>query len=351
MKTIAVPASRHYEVLVGQGLLAQAGERIRAMCAGSACAIVTDDTVDALYGAQVEQSLRAVGYRVVKYVFAHGEQSKNAETYVGLLNFLARNQLTRSDVLVALGGGVPGDLGGFAAATYLRGIAFVQLPTTLLAAVDSSVGGKTAIDLDAGKNLAGAFYQPWLVLCDTDTLNTLPEDIFLAGCAEVIKYGALGDEALFARLEASGPAFDREAVIACCVGHKRDIVAADEFDNGCRQLLNFGHTLGHAVEACSSFTVSHGQAVAIGMAVVTRACAAQGLCAPADAARLEALLRQFHLPVQTSYSVEELYPVMLSDKKRRSDTVNLIVPERIGKCVLRPFATDALPAFMKAGLA
>ena len=351
MKTIAVSASRHYEVLVAPGLLAEAGARIRPLCPGKTCAIVTDDTVDALYGTTLEQSLRAADYQVVKYVFPHGEQSKNTATYVDILNFLARNQLTRSDTLVALGGGVPGDMGGFAAATYLRGIAFVQIPTTLLAAVDSSVGGKTAIDLEAGKNLAGAFYQPWLVLCDTDTLQTLPEDIFTAGCAEVIKYGALGDEALFAGLEQSGKAFDREHIIACCVAHKRDIVAADEFDNGCRQLLNFGHTLGHAVEACSNFSLAHGQAVAIGMAVITRACVAHGLCAPQCAVRLEKLLQQFDLPVRTDFTVEQLYPVMLSDKKRRSDTVNLIIPETIGRCVVRPFRTDELPEFMKAGLA
>lgn len=351
MITIPVSASRSYEVLVGSDLLAQSGTRIRQVCKGAACAIITDDTVDALYGARVEQSLRAAGYRTIKYAFPHGETSKNINTYGEILNFLAKNQITRSDVLVALGGGVPGDMGGFAAATYLRGIAFVQIPTTLLAAVDSSVGGKTAIDLSVGKNLAGAFYQPWLVLCDTNTLSTLPHDVFTAGCAEVIKYGILGDAALFAELERDGLGFDRESVIARCVRHKRDIVAQDEYDNGSRQLLNLGHTLGHAVEACSNFTISHGQAVAIGMAVIARACADAGICDAACSARIDALLTQFELPVRTDFTATQLQPAMLADKKRRSDTVRLILPECIGRCSIRPFPVEELPQFMQAGLA
>ena len=187
-----------------------------------------------------------------------------------LLNFLAENKLTRSDALIALGGGVVGDLTGFAAATYLRGIDYIQIPTTLLAAVDSSVGGKTAIDLPSGKNLVGAFYQPKLVLCDTDTLNTLPEDIFRDGCAEVIKYGVLYDAELFAHLDESGLSFDREAVIARCVELKRDVVAEDEFDRGKRQKLNLGHTIGHGIEACSGYGISHGKAVAMGMTIITK---------------------------------------------------------------------------------
>lgn len=249
MKKIEVTASRNYTVHIGSGILPELGPLLRAQVPGERVCIVTDDTVQALYGAQAEASLTQAGFAVCTFAFPHGEQSKCAATYLKLLNFLAEQHLTRTDAIVALGGGVPGDLAGFAAATYLRGIAFAQVPTTLLAAVDSSVGGKTAIDLDAGKNLAGAFWQPCLVLCDYDTLQTLPEEIFADGCAEVIKYGVLGDEALFAHLEQYGLAFDRERVITRCVEMKRDVVAADEFDNGQRQLLNLGHTLGHAVEA------------------------------------------------------------------------------------------------------
>ena len=201
MITVSIRASKHYDVCIQRGLLPQVGEYIRNVAGGMTAAIVTDDTVDALYGEVLRESLQAQGYRVVKFVIPHGESSKNAANYIALLNYLAEQSVTRTDCIVALGGGVPGDLAGFTAATYLRGVSFVQIPTTLLAMVDSSVGGKTAIDLDAGKNLAGAFYQPDLVLCDTDVLQSLPADVFADGCAEVIKYGIILDEELIDRLK------------------------------------------------------------------------------------------------------------------------------------------------------
>ncbi len=261
-----------------------------------------------------------------------------------LLNFLARNKLTRTDLIVALGGGVVGDLAGFAAASYLRGIRFIQVPTTLLAAVDSSVGGKTAIDLPAGKNLAGAFCQPSLVLCDTDTLNSLPPDIFRDGCAEVIKYGVLYDPALFAHLEEKGLAFDREAVITRCVEWKRDVVMEDEFDTGARMKLNLGHTIGHGVEARSHFGISHGKAVAIGMAIVSRA----SHCS--DNGKILGILHKFGLPVSTQYTAEDLYTYTLSDKKRTGGTVNLILPRSIGRCDIVPTPVENLKSFIQAGL-
>lgn len=350
MKTIHVNASRSYDVMVGSGLLTGAGEAIRGCSPGGVCAIVTDDTVDALYGATLEESLRAAGVKTVKYVFFHGEQGKNAQNYVELLELLAENQLTRADSIVALGGGVPGDLAGFAAATYLRGIAFVQLPTTLLAAVDSSVGGKTAIDLNAGKNLAGAFYQPNAVLCDVDTLATLPDAQFRAGCAEVIKYAILQDEELFKDLMISGTAFPREAVIARCVAHKRDIVAMDEFDRGCRQLLNLGHTVGHAIEALSDFEICHGDAVAMGMGVIARASAANGLCSPECARAVDDVLARFDLPANSPFDAEALKEAMLSDKKRRGDRIALVVPREIGRCSLHTIGASELTGFVKAGI-
>jgi 3-dehydroquinate synthase len=247
-------------------------------------------------------------------------------------------------MIVALGGGVVGDLAGFAAATYLRGIRFIQVPTTLLAAVDSSVGGKTAIDLSAGKNLAGAFYQPSLVLCDTDTLNTLPEDIFRDGCAEVIKYGILYDEPFFSYLENAGLGFDREAVIARCVELKRDVVAKDEFDTGERMKLNLGHTIGHGVEARSNFALSHGKSVAIGMAIVARA----SHCP--DTQRILQCLEKFGLPTTTDYPPEDIYTYTLSDKKRSGGTVKLILPRSIGCCEIVPTPVDNILSFIKAGL-
>ncbi len=350
MKTIHVNASRSYDVTVGSGILADAGEVIRSYCPGGMCAIVTDDMVDALYGDRLEESLRAAGLKTVKYVFFHGEQGKNAQNYVELLEFLAENQLTRADAIVALGGGVPGDLAGFAAATYLRGIAFVQIPTTLLAAVDSSVGGKTAIDLNAGKNLAGAFYQPNAVLCDVDTLATLPDAQFRAGCAEVIKYAILQDEEFFNTLMISGTAFHREAVIARCVAHKRDIVAADEFDRGCRQLLNLGHTVGHAIETLSNFEICHGDAIAMGMGVIARASAANGLCSMDCARAVEDILARFDLLSNSPFDAEALKEAMLSDKKRRGDSITLVVLREIGQCALHTIAASELMDFVKAGI-
>ena len=350
MREVQVNASGSYQVLIGSGLLPQIGPMLRTLVPGSSVVIVTDDTVQALYEVTVRQSLESVGMQTATFVIPHGEQSKCAASYIKLLNFLAEHRLTRSDAIVALGGGVVGDLAGFAAATYLRGIAFAQVPTTLLAAVDSSVGGKTAIDLDTGKNLAGAFWQPCLVLCDYDTLNTLSADIFADGCAEVIKYGVLGDEALFAHLEAHGLDFDRETVITRCVEMKRDIVMEDEFDNGQRQLLNLGHTLGHAVEACSDYQLSHGKAVAIGMASVARAAAFGGICPEDCARRIEAILRQFTLPTRTDVPIGELAQVMMADKKRRSSSIRVVLPERIGVCRLEQIPVASLESFMKAGL-
>lgn len=344
MTTVTVNASKQYDIKIGSGLLSTLGAEAAALGKAAKAAIVSDSNVFPLYGSSAEDSLKNAGFSVVSYVFPAGEESKNGENYLNLLNFLAENQLTRSDIIVALGGGVVGDLAGFAAATFLRGIRFIQVPTTLLAAVDSSVGGKTAIDLPAGKNLAGAFCQPSLVLCDTETLNSLPEDIFRDGCAEVIKYGVLYDEAFFNSLCETGLAFDREAVIARCVELKRDVVMEDEFDTGARMKLNLGHTIGHGVERCSNFSLSHGKSVAIGMAIVTRA----SKCP--DAERIIGCLKQFGLPTSTDFSAELLYQCALSDKKRSGGTVNLILPKRIGDCAIVPTPVNELQSFIEAGL-
>ena len=350
MKTITVSASRTYDIRIGPGLLTTLGEAVRGLGKVEKVFLVSDTQVYPVYGGAAEASLKAAGYSVSSFVFPAGEESKNGETFLKLLNALAQAGLSRSDLLVALGGGVVGDLAGFAAACYLRGIRFVQIPTTLLAAVDSSVGGKTAIDLPAGKNLAGAFYQPSLVLCDLDALGTLPEDIFRDGCAEVIKYGVLYDPELFSQLETSGLDFDREAVIARCVALKRDVVMEDEKDTGSRMKLNLGHTFGHAVEAHSRFTLSHGKSVAIGLAIIARASASMGICSEADAARIVSVLKAFGLPVQTQYTAEALLPYLLSDKKRSGGTVNLILPEAIGRCVVSPTPVSQLQSILQAGL-
>ena len=350
MKTIKVNASRDYDVIIGSGIMHNIGCHVRELTKAHKVCIVSDSNVFPIYGNTVASSLTDVGLSVCEYVFSAGEESKNGSNYLNLLNILAENQLTRSDCIVALGGGVVGDLAGFAAATYLRGIPFVQVPTSLLAMVDSSVGGKTAIDLPAGKNLCGAFYQPSLVLCDIDALNTLPDDVFRDGCAEVIKYGVLFDPDLFAHLTENGIDFDREAVIARCVELKRDVVAQDEFDTGLRMKLNLGHTIGHGIEAGSNFAVTHGKAVAMGMAIVARSAVKNGYCDDKTAVQIEDVLRQYGLPVNTDFTADKLFGAALSDKKRSGGTVNLIIPRMIGQCDIVPTPVSELESFIEAGL-
>lgn len=349
MKTVHIDASRSYDVRIGRGLLDDCGRQIAERVRCASAAVVADDTVYALYGERVCASLEAAGIRTVCYVFPHGEKSKNLLEYAKILNFLAENRVTRADALIALGGGVTGDLGGFAAATYLRGIPFVQLPTTLLAAVDSSVGGKTAVDLPAGKNLAGAFYQPELVLCDLDTLDSLPREIFLDGCAEVIKYAVLGSRELFALLADIPSGKGLEEVTARCVEMKRDFIQSDELDRGARQMLNLGHTFGHAVEASSRFTLSHGKSVAIGMAMILRAACSRGLCSAETRDAVIALLQRYGLPTECPYPADMLLGALSADKKIFGTRLNLVVPTDIGACRLLPVGVDELSGWLRDG--
>lgn len=351
MKTVTVNASKKYDILIAEGLMEKAGEHIRGIAPNSEkAAVITDDSVAPLYAGKLEKSLIDAGFSVCRFTLPHGEASKNAENYIKILNFLAENQITRTDLVVALGGGVVGDISGFASATFLRGVKYIQIPTTLLAMVDSSVGGKTAIDLETGKNLAGAFYQPSLVLCDLTALETLPVEIFTDGCAEVLKYGVLGDRELFDHLIDKGREFDREYVVTRCVEMKRDYVCEDEFDTGIRRELNLGHTVGHAVEKCSNFTVSHGSAVAIGMTIIAKASAEKGICDISCAEEIEKGLKILGLPTKTDFTADELLPAMLSDKKRTGGTVSFIVPKLIGKCEVYPMPVSDISDFVKAGL-
>lgn len=344
MRIVTVNASKSYDIKIGSGLLRSIGTDVQCLGKVQKVCIISESTVYPLYGGTVRSSLEQAGFDVYPFVFPAGEEQKTAATYLDAVNFLAERKLTRTDLVVALGGGVTGDLAGFVSATYLRGIRFLQVPTTLLAAVDSSVGGKTAIDLPAGKNLVGAFCQPSLVICDTDTLSSLPVEVFQDGCAEVIKYGILYDPKLFAQLEVQGLSFDREAVITRCVELKRDVVMEDEFDTGARMKLNLGHTIGHGVEARSQFALSHGKSVAIGMAIVARA----SDCPDAD--RILRLLKQFGLPTTIGYPVDDILAYTLSDKKRSGNLVNLIIPKGIGECCIVPTPVENLRSFIMAGL-
>ncbi len=347
MERIEVRASRQYDILVEPGLLDRVGEHCARVLRGKRVLLLTDETVGALYLDRVRRSLASSGFEVTPYTVAVGENSKSTATYVEVVSFLAANHFTRSDTIVALGGGVVGDLGGFCAATYLRGIAFVQIPTTLLACVDSSVGGKTAVNLPEGKNLLGAFYQPWVVLCDPDTLNTLPPEVYADGMAEVIKYGMIRDRALFEALERGG--WSNTEIICRCVTIKRDIVEQDERDNGCRQLLNFGHTVGHAVEKCSRFAVAHGSSVAIGMAVLARAMVKRGVSCAEDRDRLLVLLEKNGLPTTCGFDPLALYEAALSDKKRDGKMVALITVPSIGDGQIETIAVEELARYIEMG--
>lgn len=350
MKTVEVRASRPYEIKIGSGLLADIGKEIRETCPGAqTVVVVTDHKVGEHYLQTVLALLEVGGFASMYFSFPKGEQSKNGEMYLSLLEFLGRHQVGRKDVLLALGGGVVGDLTGFAAATYLRGVSYIQVPTTLLSSVDSSVGGKTAIDLQAGKNLVGAFHQPSLVLCDIGTLETLPRDVFYDGCAEVIKYGMIGSESLLKRLETTSIHERVEETIMECVCMKRDIVERDEFDTGERQLLNLGHTIGHSVEALHAYSLSHGKAVAIGMSIITRAAVRKQYCPAVCMEQLQSLLSCYHLPGETEYSSLELYKGALKDKKRQGDKITLVVPTGLGKSELFAIPVTELLSWIEMG--
>ena len=316
VQTIEVHTAPAYEVTIGAGLLRECGARLKAVLGGCRIAVVADSNVAPLYLETVCASLRDAGFAVCSYVFPAGEAHKNFTTLSAILEFLAESQLTRTDCVAALGGGVTGDMAGFAAASYLRGIRYVQLPTTLLSAVDSSVGGKTAIDLAAGKNLAGAFLQPAAVLCDTDCLRSLPAAVFADGAAEAIKTGVLSGETLFSLFE-DGTLTDAPAeIIARCIRYKAGVVERDEKERGERRKLNLGHTVGHAIEKCSGYAIPHGHAVAAGLAVMARASERLGWAEPGVSARIAACLEKNGLPTGTDYPAEALAKAALADKKR-----------------------------------
>ncbi len=350
MNTVHVETSKKYDVIIGRDLLDRAGEYISKLIKPSKALIITDDNVAPLYLGRLEASLKASGFECESFVIPHGEASKSAENLIKILNFAAEKRLTRSDLFIALGGGVVGDLAGFAAAVYLRGVKLVQIPTTLLSAVDSSVGGKTAIDLDAGKNLAGAFYQPSLVLCDYTTLDTLSDEVFTDGTGEVIKYALLGNTELFDHLLENGKSFDTEYVITECVKMKRDIVCADEFDTGRRMILNLGHTVGHAIEAANGYTLSHGKCVAAGMAIITLAALEDGICDKYTYGKIIEILEKFELPTSTELGFDTLFKIMTADKKIMDGGITLTIPTRLGECILKKMTLDDFKTFIKAGL-
>ncbi|MBR3836182.1 MAG: 3-dehydroquinate synthase [Clostridia bacterium] len=332
MNIVKVNASKKYDVIIGSKTASLLPEKINELFGNVKVCIVTDDTVAGLHLDSLKNELNRNHIINEAFVFPHGENSKCPEVLFELLEFLATKHFSRKDVIVALGGGVTGDLTGLAAALYMRGMHLVQMPTTLLAMVDSSVGGKTAVNLKAGKNLAGVFNQPELVLCDTDMLSTLPAEYFAEGMAEVIKYGVIADKELFDVVKNGSIEENLEAIITRCVAIKRDVVGEDEFDTGKRQLLNFGHTLAHSIEKESNFTISHGNAVAMGMVIISEIAWKNGMSVERCQDEIVDALLENNLPIACPYKNSELYYATENDKKSASGRISIVVPEKIGSC-------------------
>ncbi len=347
-------ASQGYDVIVGEGLLDELGERLRLVAQPDRVFVVTDATVGALYLDRALASLERAGFDTGALAVEAGETHKNLATYGRILDALAAAQLTRSSLVIALGGGVVGDMAGFAAATYMRGVPVVQVPTTLLAMVDSSVGGKTAIDLSCGKNLVGAFLQPTLVLADVACLETLEDAVFSDGIGEVVKHAVLADQELFESLcerplAKDGGRDHLVRVIARNVAIKRDVVTADERERGLRQTLNLGHTVGHAIEAASGYQLGHGHCVAAGLCCVARATERLGWSEPGVARRIEACVSAQGLPTDTTLPTGALFDQVTHDKKRHGGTVTVVVPSRIGQSELRTVSLDEMRELIELG--
>ena len=342
MVTIHVPLLERrdasYDILIGGGLLAELPALLARHCPAARYAVITDSRVRELYGTQVVERLRGAGLRADLLEFPEGEAHKTRETWAGLSDRMLALELGRDAGVIALGGGVVGDVAGFVAATYLRGVPYVQLPTTLLAMIDSSIGGKTGVDVPAGKNLLGAFHQPRLVVADTDLLASLPPRQLAAGMAEAVKHGVIADAEYFGFLEASHrAALAREPaaierLVSRSVEIKAQVVAADERERGRRAILNFGHTVGHAIEAAGQFTILHGEAVAMGMACEARLAEALAIAAPGTARRIHTLLERCGLPLErpAGATVDDLLRAMRLDKKARAGTVRFALPTAVG---------------------
>lgn len=349
MKTVYVKTGIPYNIYIERGILDSCGKYVKQVSNAKRVTVICDSNVAALYKWRVMNSLSHEGFEVTAHVFPAGEESKNLNTIAEMYNTLANFGMTRKDIVVALGGGVTGDMAGFAAATYLRGIDFIQIPTSLLAQVDSSVGGKTGVDIAQGKNLVGAFHQPKAVLIDPDTLNTLPDLYVRDGMAEVIKYGCIKDADFFENLETINALDNIEDVIEVCVSIKRDVVSRDEREAGERMLLNFGHTFGHSIEKLYDFKgISHGMAVAIGMVLISRAGEKQGVTESGTTDRIMSLCEKYGLPTSDKFTFAEMADAAQSDKKTAGSAINLVLLNKIGDSFTKKVELDKLEEFITA---
>lgn len=347
MKQLTVNTGKRYDILIERGIINKCGELIKEVSKATRVAVISDSNVMKIYGDTVINSLISNGFITSAFEFPAGESSKRLSTIEQIYNHLADNGFTRSDLIVALGGGVTGDMAGFAAATFLRGIEFIQIPTSLLAQVDSSVGGKTGVDIAQGKNLVGAFWQPSLVLIDSDTLKTLPQRHINDGMAEIIKYGCIKSKTLFETLEQTNAIEIIDDIIFECVSIKRDVVSRDELDKGERALLNFGHTLGHALEKIHNYTkLTHGEGVAIGMVMITNASQKQNLTTAGTAKRIEKLCQKYGLPTTDNSSIMEIASATAGDKKSKGTSIDLIILNEIGNSVIYRIERENLLGFI-----
>lgn len=343
MEITVKSGTRTYPVIVGHGLLGRLGDELAPFAAGKKIAVVTDDNVRSLW---LDKLLAVLPAGTPVYTLPHGENSKNWATAGAIVEWLAGEKLTRSDLVIAFGGGVVGDMAGFAASVYMRGIDYVQVPTTLLAGIDSSVGGKTAVDLTAGKNLAGRIYPPVAVLFDLDVLSTLPPAEWKCGIGEAVKYAVLAGGEIFSLMEGDLHADGNlERLVALCVDYKRRIVEEDENETGKRRLLNLGHTVGHAIETESGLGFPHGVCVAMGIAVIARASIKKGLLGKTDYLRITSLLQKYGFP-ECPYSVRVMLPRLAHDKKLTDGTLKAVVIYGVGDCRIKEMTLSDIEEFL-----
>lgn len=348
METIHVSASRNYDVLLGPGLIEDLPRLVEPLCNGKRIGIITDDTVNSLYAAKVAESFDISGYTIYKYVIPYGESSKNIQTLSRILEYFASCHFTRKDIFVSIGGGVVGDITGLAAALYMRGIQFAQVPTTLLSMVDASVGGKTAVDLNAGKNLIGAFWQPSLVIADTQIVANLPADIFAEGMAEVIKSDLIANAGIVKMIQLGTVKNSLDQIVFSCIKMKRDVVERDEFETlGLRKVLNMGHTVAHAIEKLSDYSVSHGVAVATGLVWEAQIASKLGICGRKMVEEIKEAVDSYHLYYDVPYSAESMVEAMKSDKKNEDSRIDFVFPITYGKWEERKMEQHALIDIIK----
>ena len=337
MKKLTIKLKNPYDVLIEKGLLQKSGELIRAISKSNKAFVISDSNVYNIYGQELMASLEKAGFKTGKFIFEAGEKSKNLHTIEKIYRELALFNMTRLDIIVDLGGGVCGDMAGFCASTFLRGIPYVHIPTSLIAQVDSSIGGKTGVNLENGKNLVGAFYQPSLVIVDPLLLDTLENLYFEDGMAEVIKYAAIKDKSLFLKLLSNDQRKDIEEVIFTCLSIKKELVEEDEFDKSSRMLLNFGHTIGHAIESYYNYNkFSHGQAVALGMKYISMFGEGIGITSKGTSKQIEEMLKRYGLPIEIEGSLSEILRYISLDKKNILGKLNLILIKEIGESIVYP---------------